>query len=322
MPDLKPRTKIFTGNSNIPLAREIAKRLNTHLAQRELATFSDGEIRCELLEHVRDSYCFIIQPTAPPVNDMLMELLIMCDALKRQGASKIVAIIPYYGYSRQDRKPGFTRTPITSRLVADMLINAGMTHMVTVDMHSEQQLGFFDVPVTNLAASPELVGDIWRNHYYDGDIVIVSPDTGGVPRARSVAKQLDNADLAIVDKRRPKDNVAEVMNVIGDVAGRRCIIIDDMIDTGGTLAKSAIALKERGALYVAAYATHAIFSGSAFVNLVDSAIDEIVVTDTIPLSEEMKIMKKIRQISLASLLAETMHRLRSKLSVSEIYTGA
>ena len=321
MHELAARTKIFAGNANFPLAKTIARQLGVRLAHRELGTFSDNEARCELLEHVRDNYVFIIQPTNNPVNDNLMELLVMTDALKRQGVEKIIAVVPYYGYARQDRKPGFSRTPITSRLVAKMMQMAGIDHMVVVDIHSEQQLGFFDIPVTNLGAAPELVGDIWRTHFHE-DIVVVSPDTGGVARARSVAKLLNDADLAIIDKRRPEANVSEVMNVIGDVRGRRCILIDDMFDTSGTVCKGALALKENGAVYVAAYATHGVFSGNAYENIRDSVIDDLVVTDTIQLPDKMKELPNVRQISVANLIAETMYRLRAHKSVSEIYTGA
>ena len=323
MHELKARTKIYAGNSNFKLAEEIAEVLSARLSARELGKFSDGETRCELLEHVRDNYIFLIQSTCNPVNDHLFELFFMADAVRRQGTSNIVAVMPYYGYSRQDRKPGFTRTPISSSLVARFLEKAGITHVLTIDIHSEQQLGFFNIPVINISASPELVGDIWRHYAYDKAMMIVSPDTGGVVRARSVAKQLDDADLAIVDKRRPKANVSEVMNIIGDVKGRKCIMIDDMIDTAGTLCKAAKALVRHGAIYVAAYATHAVFSGNAYQNIVDTPeLDEIVVTDTIPLSPDMKNLGKIRQISVANLLAETMYRLRSRKSVSEIYTGS
>jgi len=251
-----------------------------------------------------------------------MEMLILADAIKRQGASKIVAVVPYYGYSRQDRRPGFSRTPITAKLVADMMQKAGIKRMVTIDIHAEQEVGFFDIPVTNISASPDIVADIWKRHAYDGNLVIISPDVGGTVRARSIAKQLDNADLAIVDKRRPEANVAEVMNIIGDVEGKRCVIVDDLVDTAGTLTKSARALKEKGATYVAAYATHPVFSGKAAENLADPALDEIVTTDTIPLSDEIRSMNKIRQISVAKILAETMHRLRSRRSISDMYIGS
>jgi len=318
--EMKDRTNIYTGNANIPLATEIVGQLRTSLAPRELSHFSDAEIRCEILSHVRDSYAFIIQSTSSPANDHLMEILIMTDALKRQGVNKIVAVIPYYGYARQDRKPSFNRAPITSKLVANMLETAGVTTVVTVDIHSEQQLGFFEIPVINISASPELIGDIWVNHSREEPITIISPDAGGVERARVVAKQL-NAELAIIDKRRPKANVAEVMHVIGDVEGRRCIIIDDMIDTAGTLCKSAKALKENGAAYVAAYATHPVLSGSAYHNIQTSELDEVVVTDTIEINSFIDTFK-IRQISVAKLLAETIYRIREEESISEIYIGA
>ena len=318
--ELKNRTKIFACNSNYELFNRIAEYLGTYLAPRVLDKFSDGEIQCEIMCHVRDTYAFVLQSTSSPVNNNLMELLILADALKRQGVDKIVAVVPYYGYARQDRKPGFSRTPITSRLVADMMKTAGISRIITVDIHSEQQLGFFADSCINISASPELVGDIWIHHFQtDESVVIVSPDAGGVERAREVAKHLDNADLAIVDKRRPKANQAEIMNIIGEVKGRRCIVIDDMIDTAGTLCKSATALKKNGATYVAAYATHAVFSGKAYENIVDSVIDEIVITDTIPLKPEMANLQKIRQISVAKLLAETIYRVRNRKSISEMY---
>ena len=320
---LKNGTKIFTGNANHELAYQISEILQTRLSHRDLGQFQDGEVRCELQEHVRDSYIFAIQSMCAPVNDTLMEFLVLLDAIRRQGPRYVVAVVPYYGYSRQDRKPGFSRTPITSKLVATMLEKAGANHVVLIDIHSEQQLGFFDIPVINISASPELVGDMWRHHVNDlNNLVIVSPDTGGVARARSIAKQLDNADIAIVDKRRPEANVAEVMNIVGDVRGKRCIIVDDLIDTAGTLCKAGKALKENGAEYVAAYATHAVFSGNAYFNIGDSVLDEVVVTDSIPLDKNVDIPDNIRQISVASLLAETMRRIRSKQSISEIYTGA
>jgi ribose-phosphate pyrophosphokinase len=322
MHDLKDKIKIFTGNANIALAQQISNILAVPLSSRDLGQFADGEIRCEILEHVRDSYVFIIQSTCNPVNDNLMELCVMIDAFKRQGVSKIISVIPYYGYSRQDRKPGYSRTPITSKLVADMLQVAGSERIITLDIHSEQQSGFFNIPVINLGAAPELIADIWRYHYNSNEkVVIVSPDTGGVVRARSVAKQLDDADLAIIDKRRPAANVSEVMNLIGDVAGCKCIIIDDLIDTAGTLCKAAVALKNNGATYVAAYATHPVFSGNAVKNIQESVLDEIVVANTIPLSAEMEAIGKVRQISIASLLAETIYRVSSHKSVSAMYTG-
>jgi ribose-phosphate pyrophosphokinase len=261
-----------------------------------------------------------------------MELMVLSDALRRQNVKDITAVIPYYGYARQDRKPGFSRTPITSRLVANMIEMVGINQLIVVDIHSEQQLGFFNIPVINISAAPVIVADIYRHHVYNPeDLVIVSPDTGGVARARSIAKQLDNADLAIIDKRRPRANVAEVMNVIGNVKGRRCIIVDDMIDTAGTLCKAAVALKEHGAEYVAAYATHPVFSGQAYENIGKSVLDEVVVTDTIPIRDKEYLdvdpdmwpsWYKIRQISIADIIAETLRRIRSNQSVSEIYTGS
>ena len=319
MPGLNGKTKVFTGTSNPKLTERIVHYLDEKIEPIELTRFSDGEIRCELPTHVRDYHTFIIQSTCNPVNDNVMELLIMADALRRQHVKNITAVIPYYGYARQDRKPGFSRTPITSRLVADMLEMAGINQIVLVDIHSEQQLGFFRIPVINISAAPEIVADIWR-HHDPSKLVIVSPDTGGVARARSIAKQIDNVDLAIVDKRRPEANVAEVMNVIGDVEGKRCVIVDDMIDTAGTLCKAAKALKDKGAEYVAAYATHPVFSGNALQNINDSVLDEVVVTDTIPLRDDFY-QSCIRQISVSGLLAETIRRIRSKRSVSEIYTG-
>jgi ribose-phosphate pyrophosphokinase len=311
--------KIFTGNANLKLARDIARSLKTKLGKVEVDKFSDKEIRIEIDEPIRTQTVFIIQPTCSPVNDNLMEFLIMADAVRRSAAEKIIGVIPYYGYARQDRRPSYTRTPVTSRLVADMIQGTGVNQLIIVDLHSEQQLGFFTIPTTNISAAPIIVGDIWRKYHHNiDDIVVVSPDTGGVERARAIAKQLNDADLVIVDKRRPKANVSEVMNVIGDVNGRDCIIIDDLIDTAGTLAKAATALKERGAKSVVAYATHPVFSGNAYSNIENSVLDEVVVTDTIPLSDEYK-SGKIRVISIASLLAETMRRINNGQSVSEIY---
>jgi ribose-phosphate pyrophosphokinase len=289
------------------------------LGKAEIDKFSDKEIRIEFEESVRMQDVFIIQPTCAPANDNLMELLIMSDAIRRSAAKKVIGIVPYYGYARQDRRPSYTRTPVTSRLIADMIEVAGIEQLVVVDLHSEQQQGFFTIPVTNISAAPIIVGDIWKNYHKNIDnLVIVSPDTGGVARARGVAKQLDDADLAIVDKRRPQPNVSEVMNIIGDVSEKHCIIVDDMIDTAGTLAKAADALKNHGAASVVAYATHGIFSGNAYQNIDNSSLDKVVVTDTIPLSEE-QYSEKVRIISIASLLAETMRRINNGKSVSEIY---
>ncbi|MBE9532558.1 MAG: ribose-phosphate pyrophosphokinase [Proteobacteria bacterium] len=311
--------KVFAGNANPKLALDIAKSLKIKLGKVDVDKFSDAEIRIELNEPVRQENVFIIQPTCAPANDNLMEFLIMADAIRRSAATKIIGVVPYYGYARQDRRPSYTRTPVTSRLVADMIQVAGVDQLIVVDLHSEQQQGFFTIPTTNISAAPIIVGDIWRkNHNNINDVVVVSPDTGGVARARAIAKQLNDADLVIIDKRRPKANVSQVMNVIGDVEGKDCIVIDDMIDTAGTLAKAAAALKEHGAKSVVAYATHPVFSGNAYSNIEESVLDEVVVTDTIPLSDEYK-SGKIRVISIANLLAETMRRINSGKSVSEIY---
>jgi len=312
--------KLFTGNANPVLAQRIASSLYMQLGKIEVEHFSDGEIRVEIDEPVRGETVYIIQSTCAPTNDNLMELIIMADAFRRSAAKKIVAVIPYYGYSRQDRRPDYTRTPITSRLVADMIQVAGIDQVMVVDIHSGQQQGFFTIPVINVSAGPEIVGDIWKTYGSKKDnIVIVSPDTGGVVRARSIAKQLDDAELAIVDKRRPKANVSQVMNVIGDVEGKVCIIVDDMIDTAGTLCKAAAALKDRGAEKVVAYATHPVFSGKAYDNINRSVLDEVVVADTIPVEENVS--PKIRMISTSSILAETMYRYHNGKSISEIYVG-
>lgn len=313
--------KIFSGSANIALAKNIASRMGLRLGKIDLGTFSDGEIRCEIEEHVRGDTIFIIQPTHAPTNETLMELLVMVDAFRRSAVAKIIAVVPYYGYARQDRRPDYTRTPITSRLVADLMQTSGIEQIVTVDIHSTQQAGFFTIPIINVSAKPEIVGDIFRNNGYDDLPMVVSPDTGGVVRARVIAKDLNDADLAIIDKRRPKANVSQVMNVIGDVEGKSCIIIDDMIDTGGTLCKAATALKERGATKVSCYATHGIFSGNAFDNFEESEIDEIVITDTIPLGilQDRDVPSNVRVISIAHLIAETLRRIYTRESVSEIY---
>ena len=311
--------KIFSGNANIELSRNIAKLLKTNLGKIDIEQFSDGEILCEINEPIRENVVHIIQPTVPPTNDNLMELLIMADAFRRSAAKKIIAVVPYYGYSRQDRRPQYTRTPITSRLVADMLQIAGINQMIVVDLHSEQQQGFFSIPTTNVSATPSIVSDIYRKNQRDMyNLVVVSPDVGGVARARMVAKKLNDADLAIIDKRRPKANQAQVMNIIGDVEGKNCVIVDDMIDTAGTLCKAATALKDHGAKSVSAYATHAVFSGNAYANIENSVLDEVIVTDTIPLSSTEH-SDKIRVISVAGLIAETMRRINDGQSVSAIY---
>lgn len=321
MSGLNGRTKLFAGNANRALAQKVARYLNTNLGSADITRFSDGEIRVEINDHIRGSHILLMQPTCAPTNDNLMELLVMVDAFRRCAVKSITAVVPYYGYSRQDRRPDFSRTPITSRLVADMLQVAGIDQIVVVDIHSGQQQGFFNIPVINISASPVIVGDIWKRYGTEiNNVIVVSPDTGGVARARSIAKQVNNVDLAIIDKRRPEANKSEVMHVIGDVEGKVCVVIDDMIDTAGTLCKGAYALKEYGANKVIAYATHPVFSGNALDNIANSKLDEVVVTDTIPLPDG-PIPENVRVISVASIIAETLRRIRSKQSVSEIYVG-
>ncbi len=317
--NFRRNTKIFTGNANPKLARDIAYALDMPLGEMDIGKFSDGETFVEINENVRGDHIVLVQPTCAPTNDNLMELLIMADAFRRSAVKSIMAVVPYYGYSRQDRRPDFTRTPITSRLVADMIEQVGIKQIMTVDIHSTQQQGFFKRPLINISASPELVADVYKRHdCMPEDMVVVSPDTGGVARARGFAKSVD-APLAIIDKRRPKANVSEVMNIIGDVEGKCCVVVDDMIDTGGTLCKGAAALKEHGADKVVAYMTHPILSGKAFQNIEESMIDEVVVTDTVPLAEGAP--DKIRVVSIAPLIAETIRRIRLKKSISEIYSS-
>ncbi|NOX27840.1 MAG: ribose-phosphate diphosphokinase [Gammaproteobacteria bacterium] len=308
---------VFSGNANRPLAKDIARYLNIPLGKAFVGSFSDGEIQVELAEHVRGRDVFIIQPTCQPTNDHIMELLMMVDAVKRSAASRITAVIPYFGYSRQDRRPRSARVPISAKVVADMIASAGADRVLTVDLHSDQIQGFFNIGVDNVYASPVLLGDIWRR--VGGKPMVVSPDVGGVVRARAMAKRLDDADLAIIDKRRPQANMAKVMNIIGDVAGRSCILVDDLVDTAGTLCEASRALKEKGAAQVFAYCTHAVLSGQAVKNIEGSQIDELVITDTIPLSEDAKACKKIRQLSVAELLAETMRRINAEESVSSLF---
>jgi len=307
---------VFTGNANPKLAADVAKRLNISLGRAKVGRFSDSEVMVEILENVRGKDVFVIQPTCTPTNDNLMELLIMVDALKRASAARITATIPYLGYARQDRRPRSTRVPISAKVVANMLQAAGVDRMLTVDLHSDQIQGFFDIPVDNIYAGPILLGDVWKHHY--DNLLVVSPDVGGVVRARAIAKRLES-DLAIIDKRRPKPNVSEVMNIIGEVQGRTCIIIDDMVDTANTLCKAAQALKEHGAQKVVAYSTHAVLSGAAVARIAESALDELVVTDTIPLRDDAKTCKRIRQLSIAELLAETMLRISNDESVSSLF---
>jgi ribose-phosphate pyrophosphokinase len=308
---------VFAGNANPELAQRVAENLDLPLGQATVTRFSDGETYVEILENVRGRDVFIIQPTSHPCNDNLMELMVMADALRRASAGRITAVIPYYGYSRQDRRVRSARVPITAKVVANMLQGVGFDRVLTIDLHAEQVQGFFDIPVDNIYASPIQLGDIWRQA--DKNLTIVSPDVGGVVRARAMAKRLDDVDLAIIDKRRPKANVAEVMHIIGEVKGRSCVIIDDIVDTAGTLCKAAEALKKHGASKVIAYATHAVLSGKAIENINGSEIDEVVVTDTIPLSDAAKACARIRVLSVAGMLAETIRRIHTDESVSSLY---
>jgi ribose-phosphate pyrophosphokinase len=287
------------------------------LGRAFVGKFSDGEINVELIENVRGRDVFIVQPTCPPVNDNLMELLIMSDACRRASAKTITAVVPYFGYSRQDRRPRATRSAISAKLVANMMTGAGITRVLTVDLHADQIQGFFDIPVDNVYATPVMLGDAWRQRYENK--IVVSPDVGGVVRARALAKRLDDADLAIIDKRRPRPNESKVMNIIGEVEGKTCLLVDDMVDTAGTLCVGAQALKDEGATKVVAYITHAILSGKALERINNSALDELVITDTIPLSAEGKQCDRIRQLSVAGLLGETIRRIRDEESVSSLY---
>ncbi len=308
---------LFSGNANKKLAQDIANYLKMPLGQATVAKFSDGEIHVELLENVRGSDVFVIQPTCAPTNDNVMELCMMLDALERSSPRRITAVIPYFGYSRQDRRIRSARVPISAKVVADMVGRAGADRVITVDLHAEQIQGFFDVAVDNIYASPILLGDIWRQNYQN--VIVVSPDVGGVVRARALAKRLDDADLAIIDKRRPRPNESKVMNIIGDVRGKTCVMIDDLVDTAGTLGKAADALKEAGAVKVVAYVTHAVLSGNAVANIMGSSLDSLVVTDTIPLAPDAAACPKIRQLSIGALLAETIRRVSAEESVSSLY---
>jgi ribose-phosphate pyrophosphokinase len=308
---------VFTGSANPALAQEIARHLMIPLGRAYVGKFSDGEVTVELMENVRGRDVFIVQPTCPPTNDSLMELLVMADACRRASAGRITAVVPYFGYARQDRRPRATRVAITAKLVANMIAQAGISRVLTIDLHADQIQGFFDIPVDNVYASPVLLGDAWKQKYQD--MIVVSPDVGGVVRARALAKRLDDADLAIIDKRRPRPNESKVMNIIGDVEGKSCVLVDDMVDTAGTLCQAAQALKDEGAKRVVAYITHAVLSGAAIERISKSVLDELVVTDTIPLRDEARSCVKIRQLSVAGLLAETMRRIRDEESVSSLY---
>ena len=313
-----PDFLVFTGNANPALAAEIASNLNISLGAADVGRFSDGEVTVEIKQNVRARDIFVVQPTCAPTNDNLMELLIMVDALKRASAERISAVIPYFGYARQDRRPRSTRVPITAKVVANMLQTVGVQRVLTMDLHADQIQGFFDIPVDNIYASPVLLGDLRQRDYHD--LIVVSPDVGGVVRARALAKQL-GCDLAIIDKRRPKANVSEVMHVIGEIEGRNCVIMDDMIDTAGTLVKAAEVLKERGAKKVYAYCTHPIFSGPAIERISQgTALDEVVVTDTIPLNNAAQACRKIRQLTVAPLIAETIQRIAKGDSVMSLFS--
>ncbi|MDH5387425.1 MAG: ribose-phosphate diphosphokinase [Gammaproteobacteria bacterium] len=309
--------RLFTGNANPELAKNIANKLHLPLGKISVDTFSDGEICVEVMENVRGKDVFIIQPTCTPCNDNLMELLVMIDAMRRASANRVTAVVPYYGYSRQDRKPRSVRVPITAKVVANMLSSAKLNRLLTIDLHADQIQGFFDIPIDNVYASPILLADIWQQRHEN--LIVVSPDVGGVVRARALAKRLGDADLAIIDKRRPKANVSEVMNIIGDVQGKNCVLVDDLVDTAGTLCKAAAALKANGALSVSAYCTHPVLSGAAIENISGSVLNELVVTDTIPLSEAAQQCPQIRQVSIANMLAETIRRIHEEESVSEMY---
>jgi len=308
---------VFTGNANPGLAQDIVRHLMMPLGRALVGRFSDGEIQVEIMENVRGRDVYLVQSTCPPANEHLMELLVMADACRRASARRITAVIPYLGYARQDRRQRAMRVPITAKLVADMIGCAGVDRVLTVDLHADQIQGFFDVPVDNVYASPVLLGEVWKQKY--DNMIVVSPDVGGVVRARALARRLDNADLAIIDKRRPRANESQVMNIIGDVRGRSCVLVDDLVDTAGTLCQAAQALKDEGAVRVIAYITHPVLSGSAVERISASALDELVVTDTIPLGDEAKKCKRIRVLSVAELLAETMRRIRDEESVSSLY---
>jgi ribose-phosphate pyrophosphokinase len=310
------RLTVFAGNANPKLAQDVVGHLRLPLGRAKVGRFSDGEVMVEILENVRGKDVFVLQSLCAPTNDHLMELLVMVDALKRASAWRVTATIPYMGYARQDRRPSSARVPITAKVVANMMASVGVDRVLTMDLHSEQIQGFFDMPVDNIYSGPLMLGDVWKHSYQN--LVAVSPDVGGVVRARALAKRLE-ADLAIIDKRRPKPNVANVMHIIGEVEGRTCVIIDDLVDTANTLCAGAQALKEHGAEKVLAYCTHAVLSGPAVERINNSVIDELVVTDTIPLREDARESRKIRVLTIASLLAETMRRISEEASVSSLF---
>ena len=308
---------VFAGSANPGLVKEIAGLLNMPLGKAVVDTFSDGEVMVELIDSVRGKDAFVVQPTCKPVDHHLMELLILTDALKRASAHRVTAVVPYFGYARQDRRPRSARVSISAKVVANMISVAGADRVLTMDLHADQIQGFFNIPVDNIYASPVLIGDIWKHKY--PNLMVVSPDVGGVVRARAFAKQLDDADLAIIDKRRPQANQAQVMNIIGDVNDRTCVIVDDMADTAGTLCNAAVALKDHGASRVAAYCTHAVLSDPALDNIESSALDELVVTNSIPLDERAAACARIRQLSVAQLLAESMRRINEEESIGSLF---
>ena len=309
---------IFSGNANRPLAEDVCRSLGARLGRATVGKFSDGEVQIEIEETVRRQEVFALQSTCAPSAENLMELLVLIDALKRASATSVTAVVPYFGYARQDRRPRSARVPITAKVVAEMFAAVGTDRVLTVDLHADQIQGFFDCPVDNVYASPLMLADIWRNHGTE-NLIVVSPDVGGVVRARAIAKRLDDAELAIIDKRRPKANVATVMNIIGDVQDKTCILVDDIVDTAGTLCAAAAALKANGAAKVLAYCTHPVLSGPAISNLESSELDELVVTDTIPLTAAGRACSRIRQLSVSELLAETIRRIAFGESVSSLY---
>ncbi len=312
-----PSLMVFAGNANPKLANDIARELGVPMGKALVDRFSDGEVAVEIMENIRGRDIYLIQSTCAPTADNFVELLVMVDALKRASATRVTAVIPYFGYARQDRRPRSARVPITAKVAAKMISAMGTDHVITIDLHADQIQGFFDIPVDNVYASPLTLADIWRQQGAE-DLVVVSPDVGGVVRARAIAKRLDT-ELAIIDKRRPRANVAEVMNIIGDVQGKNCVMVDDMVDTAGTLSTAAGALKKQGAKRVVAYCVHPVLSGSAIDNITHSELDEVVVTDTIPLSEAAQQCSKIRQLSVAQMLAETIRRMAQGESVSSLY---
>ncbi len=308
---------VFSGNAHPKLAKDIVDYLNIPLGKALISRFSDGEVQVEIQENVRGKDVFVVQPTCIPTNDNIMELLIMVDALRRSSADRITTVIPYFGYSRQDRRVRSIRVPISAKVIANLLSSVGADRVLTVDLHADQIQGFFDIPVDNIYASPVLLGDVYKRKH--PDLIVVSPDVGGVVRARALAKRLDDADLAIIDKRRPKANQTEVMHIIGEVEGRDCFIIDDLVDTAGTLCQAASALKAHGAVGVRAYATHPVLSGKAIENIENSKLDELVVTDTIPLRDDAKACSRIRQLEVSGLIAESVRRINQEESVSTLY---